>query len=119
LGRHLPAGNRDYIEERPVADSGFTLGLLLDEPADVDLLSFDAIAGTIVDALFDPTLDPIALGLTGSWGSGKTTVLRLIQADIRARDAAMREGKPAKKGDPRTAVVSTDPWRYDPQMGAK
>ncbi|WP_186324513.1 P-loop NTPase fold protein [Microbacterium paludicola] len=82
--------------------------LFLDEPTEVDLLSFDAVASTVVDAILDPRLDPIALGLSGSWGSGKTSVLRLIGRDLRQQgDGASR------------IVVETDPWRYDPQLGVK
>ncbi len=83
--------------------------LLLDEPTDVDLLSFDAVASTVVDAVLDPRLDPIALGLSGSWGSGKTSVLRLIGRQLR----------PAEGAEPTRIVIETDPWRYDPQLGIK
>lgn len=83
--------------------------LFLDEPTDVDLLSFDAVAGTVVDALLDPRLDPIALGLSGAWGSGKTSVLRIIGKQLRPKlgEAVSR------------LVIETDPWRYDPQLGIK
>ncbi|MDQ1205129.1 hypothetical protein [Microbacterium sp. SORGH_AS_0862] len=37
-----------------------------DDPAVVDLLSFDAIAQTITDALLGQQLDPVALGLSGN-----------------------------------------------------
>lgn len=83
--------------------------LFLDEPTDVDLLSFDAVASTVVDAVLDPRLDPIALGLSGSWGSGKTSVLRLIGRQLR----------PAEGEAATCLVIETDPWRYDPQMGIK
>lgn len=43
--------------------------LFLDEPTDIDLLSFAAVAGTVVDALLDPRIDPIALAHSGIWGS--------------------------------------------------
>ena len=82
--------------------------LLLDEPTDIDFLSFDAVAGTAVEALLDTRLDPIALGLSGSWGSGKTSVLRLIAKQL----------EPGA-GDKTRLVIQTDPWRYDPQLGAK
>ncbi|MCD0179148.1 P-loop NTPase fold protein [Micrococcus luteus] len=85
--------------------------LFLDEPTDVDLLSFDAVASTVVDALLDPRLDPIALGLSGSWGSGKTSVLRLIAEQLRVDSKA--EGLPPR------IVIETDPWKYDPQLGIK
>ena len=42
-----------------------------DEPTGRDLLSFMAVAETVADAVLDDMLDPIALGLSGSWGSGK------------------------------------------------
>lgn len=83
--------------------------LFLDEPTDVDLLSFDAVAGTVVDALLDPRLDPIALGLSGVWGSGKTSVLRIIGRQLRPKP-----GEPVSR-----LVIETDPWRYDPQLGIK
>lgn len=83
--------------------------LFLDEPTDVDLLSFDAVASTVVDAVLDPRLDPIALGLSGSWGSGKTSVLRLIGHQLR----------PTEGEEPMCLVIETDPWRYDPQLGIK
>ncbi|QDG63996.1 P-loop NTPase fold protein [Pseudarthrobacter sp. NIBRBAC000502771] len=83
--------------------------LFLDEPTDVDLLSFDAVASTVVEAVLDPRLDPIALGLSGSWGSGKTSVLRLIARQLRE-----------STGEVGTClVIETDPWRYDPQLGIK
>lgn len=81
-----------------------------DEPAGRDLLSFDAVAATVVDAVLDDTLDPIALGLSGSWGSGKTTVLELVQDELYARDTS---------GGPRVLVIPTQPWSYDPSVGPK
>lgn len=86
------------------------LALWSDEPATTDLLSFDAIAETVVDALFDEGLNPVALGISGTWGSGKTTVLNLIADHVKARSAA---------GGTTVIVVRADPWRYDPAVGPK
>jgi hypothetical protein len=85
-------------------------GLWSDEPTQDDLLSFDAVAGTVVDAVLDDVLDPLAIGVSGAWGSGKTTILRLIEADVAAWP--LPEGR-------QVLVVPTDPWRYDPSVGAK
>lgn len=81
-----------------------------DEPAVQDLLSFRAVASTVADALFDDGLDPVAIGLSGAWGSGKTSVLELIQADIKERSQSL---------DTKVLVISTQPWRYDPSVGPK
>lgn len=86
-----------------------SLSLWSDDPATIDLLSFDAVAQTVADALVDETLDPVALGLSGSWGSGKTTVLGLVGAELGRRKSATQK----------VLVVPTDPWRYDPTTGAK
>ena len=82
-----------------------------DEPSPVDLLAFGAVAQTAVEAVLDDTLDPIALGISGPWGSGKSTVLKLIEAELASRSAfgANRQ----------ILVIQTDPWRYDPDVGAK
>ncbi|MEV6712570.1 P-loop NTPase fold protein [Lentzea sp. NPDC051208] len=84
-------------------------GLWSDDPARVDLLSFDAVAQTVADVLLDDSLDPVALGLSGSWGSGKTTVLGLVAQELDRR----------KTADQKVLVIQTDPWRYDPSTGAK
>lgn len=85
-------------------------GLWSDEPTKDDLLSFDAVAETVVDAVLDDALDPLAICVSGAWGSGKTTVLRLIEADLDGRRLPDEQ---------KILVVQTDPWRYDPSVGAK
>jgi hypothetical protein len=80
-----------------------------DDPALIDLLSFDAVASTAADALLDDRLDPVALGLSGPWGSGKTTVLGLVGQALAAQNTPTAQ----------VIVVQTDPWRYDPTTGAK
>lgn len=82
-----------------------------DEPSKIDFLAARAVAETISDAVLDDSLDPLAIGLSGPWGSGKTTVLELIKLDLDNRSDA---------GDGKTILtVRTDPWRYDPSVGAK
>ena len=82
-----------------------------DEPSPVDLLAFRAVAETAVEAILDDRLDPIALGISGPWGSGKSTVLKLIQAELGARSGGNKDNQ--------VLVVETDPWRYDRDVGAK
>jgi hypothetical protein len=77
-----------------------------DEPTRLDLLSFDAVA----QAVLDDALDLVTVGVSGAWGSGKTTVLRLTEDTLAP--------KPPET-DTTVLVITTDPWRYDPGVGAK
>ena len=80
-----------------------------DEPSDVDLLAFRHVAETVADSLLDERLDPVAIGISGRWGSGKTTILKLISADLEKRNSI----------EPGILILTTNPWRYDPAMGVK
>src|SRR4051794_16146434 len=82
-----------------------------DEPSPVDLLAFGAVAETAVEAVLDERLDPVALRVSGPWGSGKSTILNLIEADLTQRGAG--------QADEQIVIVRSDPWRYDPAVGAK
>lgn len=90
--------------------SNTTFPLWSDEPATQDLLSFGAVASTVVDTVLDDNLDPIALGLSGAWGSGKTSVLELVKAEIERR---------TENTETKVLVITTQPWRYDPAVGPK
>jgi hypothetical protein len=48
-----------------------SLTFLSDDPSTTDLLSFNAIAMVLDDALLDPELGPGALVHSGRWGSSK------------------------------------------------
>jgi hypothetical protein len=68
------------------------------------------VATTVIEAVLDDTLDPVAVGVSGAWGSGKTTVLKLIESGLSERNLGP---------DKQILIVTTDPWRYDPGIGAK
>ena len=95
--------------ENKLGGSTSDFALWSDNPSSVDLLAFSPVAETVAAAILDDHLDPVALGVSGRWGSGKTTVLQLVEAELRERN----------KEDSRILVVPTDPWRYDPSTGVK
>lgn len=76
-----------------------------DNPAEVDLLGFDAVVAPVVQAVAADSLDPVTIGIHGPWGSGKSTVLRLIEDAI--------------PSDSKYLVVRTDPWEYDDHADVK
>ena len=76
-----------------------------DNPSEVDLLGFDAVVAPVVQAIAAHALDPVTIGIHGPWGSGKSTVLRLIEDAI--------------PSDSKYLVVRTDPWEYDDHADVK
>ena len=76
-----------------------------DNPTGQDLLGFADIVDPIEEALLRERLDPVALGVFGDWGSGKSTVLEILRDRL------------AKRG--RVVVVYTRPWEYDPNIDPK
>ena len=76
-----------------------------DNPSDVDLLGFDAVVAPVLTALNAPNLDPLTIGIHGPWGSGKSTVLRLLENQIAC--------------DQSHVVIRTRPWEFDNQADVK
>lgn len=54
-----------------------------DNPSECDLLGFSHIGAPALEALDREKLDPVAVGVVGWWGSGKSTILKLIERDLR------------------------------------
>lgn len=81
------------------------LRLWSDNPTALDLLGFADIAAPVVEAIDRERLDPVAVGIFGDWGSGKTTILEILNSQLEKRDD--------------TIVVYTRPWEYDPMLDAR
>jgi KAP family P-loop domain len=77
-----------------------------DNPAERDVLGFSDIAAPALEALRREKLDPVTVGVIGWWGSGKSTILKVIEQALR------------EDGDG-IVVVETRPWEYDPATDPK
>jgi hypothetical protein len=82
-----------------------SLRLWPDNPTAVDLLGFADIAAPVIEAIRRERLDPVAVGVFGDWGSGKTTILEILNQHL--------------EGEKKTIVVYTRPWEYDPTLDAR
>lgn len=71
---------------------------LADNPSPLDYLGFQELVAPIVESV-DCTTEPITVGIYGSWGSGKSTVLGLVVSELEGRDDVL--------------VVSLNPWEFD------
>ncbi|WP_433261317.1 KAP family P-loop NTPase fold protein [Actinosynnema sp. CS-041913] len=71
------------------------LGLLSDHPVEpgTDMLGYGEVAGRMADFLLDVRgATPFALGVQGGWGSGKSSLMRLLEHEIEER-AQERRGR--------------------------
>jgi len=69
------------------------LSLLSDQPADEDQLNFAPYAQTLAEVIAEGNVQtPLTIGVFGSWGSGKTSLMTMIK---RRLDALQREGRRA------------------------
>lgn len=76
-----------------------------DNPSTLDLLGFDAVVEPIVAAVRERSIHPLTLSVQSPWGGGKSTILKLIEAEFQDDDSCF--------------VVSTNPWAYDDQADVK
>jgi hypothetical protein len=90
--------------ENPQAEAG-KMDRLLDRPIDTtesDLLGFVEVAQSLIDTITaQPNNSSLTLGLDGSWGSGKSSILKLMHKSL---------DKDSSEGAVGLVVVSFSPW---------
>jgi hypothetical protein len=60
-------------------------GILADLPTDTDALGFAPYANTLRDLILDKnTRTPLTIGLFGTWGSGKTSLMKMVENGLLA-----------------------------------
>lgn len=69
-----------------------------DKETDLDLLGHQRVAQTIVEIMREEELRPLTVGIHGSWGAGKTSILSLIQTEL--------------KEDTKTLCFTFNGWLY-------
>ena len=58
--------------------------LIPDHETDVDYLNCEAISQTVVELLKDNKKRALTVGIHGDWGAGKSSILKMIEADLSA-----------------------------------
>lgn len=70
-----------------------------DSESDQDFLNFTEVADQIATLAINPDLLPISIGVFGTWGTGKSTVLRLVETSLVAIT-------------PPPIIIKFDAWLY-------
>ena len=82
--------------------SGFSI--LDDQPTLHDALDFAAYRDALVGIVRDPeTLTPLVIGVYGKWGSGKTSLMRQVEDELK---------KGAPEGERSIRTMWFDAWKY-------
>ena len=50
-----------------------------DNDTDLDFLNFGGLAGTVAEIITQAQGRPISIGVSGSWGTGKSSMMRLVR----------------------------------------
>lgn len=78
----------------------------LDNASNIDMLFYSPYADTIVNFTKNTSLTPLTIGLYGSWGAGKSSLLQLIDQRIQS------------SGE-RVVCVSLNAWQFEGYEDAK
>ncbi|WP_045861700.1 KAP family P-loop NTPase fold protein [Teredinibacter purpureus] len=70
-----------------------------DTESDVDYLNFGEVSQLAVDVLKSPNMLPVSIGVFGNWGAGKSSLLKLIENDL-------------KQSNQDWVVIQFDAWLY-------
>jgi len=57
-----------------------------DTESESDYLNFGEVSGLAVDILTSPGMLPVSLGIFGNWGAGKSSLLKLVEKDLKKRE---------------------------------
>lgn len=76
-----------------------------DKESSVDYLHFEEIAFVAKNILEDESLRSTSIGIFGSWGSGKSTILELIKDELGKKDDVI--------------IICFDAWLYQNYSDAK
>lgn len=56
-----------------------------------DFLNFSAIAKTVAELIVESGEKPISIGVSGSWGAGKSSMVKMIGEAIKCKDEGVKE----------------------------
>jgi len=58
-----------------------------DNETDLDYLNFSGVAETVAELVVQAKARPISIGIAGAWGVGKSSMIKLVQAELERRQS--------------------------------
>ena len=75
-----------------------------DNETELDFLNFSSVADSVAEIVVQAGGRPISIGVSGAWGSGKSSMIKLTQASLGAR--------PRGSGEREFVFVEFNAWLY-------
>ncbi|WP_225767735.1 P-loop NTPase fold protein [Inquilinus sp. Marseille-Q2685] len=75
-----------------------------DNETERDFLNFSGVADTVAEIIVQARGRPISIGVSGAWGIGKSSMIKLTQASLAAQ--------PRKEGEREFVFVEFNAWLY-------
>ncbi|WP_299452649.1 P-loop NTPase fold protein [uncultured Microscilla sp.] len=76
-----------------------------DNDTDIDLINYDHLVQSAIDIISNENLLPCTIGIYGEWGSGKSSLMRLIQKEL--------------ESDEKILVIKFNGWLFEGYEDAK
>lgn len=79
-----------------------------------DFLNFGSVARTVAEVIEQAKSRPISIGVSGAWGVGKSSMIKLVRAELDARAQPADQKGGAEKDSERTEFVFVEfnAWLY-------
>ena len=84
-----------------------------------DYLHFSVISNTIAELIIESGNNPISIGVSGSWGTGKSSMVKMIGRDLKEKDKEKDKDKDLEEGAHRYIFIEFNAWLYQGYEDAK
>jgi predicted KAP-like P-loop ATPase len=103
--REIGRNTEEISQHQNMTDHVTKAIFLNDNEAAVDLLHYGAIGRTVLRLVESSGDAPISIGVHGDWGAGKSTVLALIEREVKENAAQITSG-------PRPLCLRFNGWQF-------
>lgn len=81
-----------------------------DNETTVDYVNFRLVAKACAELIRETGGEPISIGISGGWGAGKSSLVRMVASELSPEQATVEKGAGAENS--KFVVVTFNPWLY-------